>query len=306
VLILAVLTHLRVKLAWGLFENPVVILLLALMFDLILGEPPERLHPVVWFGKLVSSLERLNSGSWLKRFLSGTLTTLFAIFAAVLLSTIPETLPFPFKTVAYVYLLKSSFSMRAMIEHVEEIVDSDFAPSKVQMVVSRNAKKLGYWMRCSAVIESLAENFVDSVLSPLFYYTLLGLTGALVYRAVNTCDAMLGYKDEERFWFGKFAARLDDLLNFVPARLSVVLTALVSGELRVLRALREGIAEKVNGCSMVAFAYALNLRLEKPGYYILNERGRLPKKVDVFEAEKLFVRLSLASFVISAVVLAWI
>ena len=287
----------------NLLENRAVLLVFALVFDLVAGEPPECIHPVVWFGKLISLLERMNRGAWWWRFAGGVATTLIVAAFALLLSFVPRFLPFPVDSVVYIYLLKSSFSIRAMLEHVDRIVESDFSSSHVQMVVSRRAEKLSYWLRCSAVIESVAENFVDSVLSPLFYYVLFGLSGALVYRAVNTCDSMLGYRDEEHFWFGKFAARLDDALNFLPARLSVILTAIVSGNLEVLRALREGISGKVNGCSMIAFSYALGLRLEKPGYYALNENGRLPGRDDVLRAEKLFLKLAFASCALAVLLL---
>lgn len=269
-------------------ENPVV-LFFALILDILIGEPPELVHPVVWFGKLILVFERLNRGSQLRRFFAGILVTVCIAMFAFALSLLPRLLPFPVSFALSVYLTKTSFSIRAMVEHVNRIVSSDFDPSDVQMVVSRKVGDLEYWMRCSAVIESIAENFVDSVLSPLFYYALFGLGGALVYRAVNTCDAMIGYRNERYIWFGKFAARLDDLMNYLPARLSVVLTALVS-DFRALKALKEKIQGKVNGCSMIAYAYALNLRLEKPGYYVLNEGGNLPDRDDVLRAKKLFLK----------------
>ncbi len=261
-------------------------LIASLAFDLAFGEPPEKLHPVVWFGKVISALERLNTGNRLS-LLSGAFVVSAVVAFALLLSRLPEFVGNKILSfLIAVFFLKSTFSIRAMLEHVYAAVKSDFEANTVQMLVSRNVKELNHSLRCSAVIESLAENFVDSVFSPLFYYVLFGLPGAMVYRAVNTCDAMIGYKNERYFWFGKFAARLDDVLNYVPARLAVFILAIIF-DLRVLKAF-EGVEGKVNACSMVAMAYALDVRLEKAGYYVINPSGRKPDRKDVLLALRYF------------------
>ncbi len=284
-----------------------MLILLAIAMDLLVGEPPEAIHPVVWFGKLISFMEKLNdlSNSPLLKLLFGALTTLLVVVFSLSLYFVSSILPQPISLIAKVYLLKSSFSVRSMIEHVNDALKSNVSPEKVQMLVSRNAWKLNYSERCSALIETLAENFVDSVFAPLFYFSIFGLAGALIYRAVNTCDAMIGYKNEKYYWFGKFSARLDDVLNLLPARISVIIFAIVSKNLRVLRALTENLHGKVNACSMIAMAYALSLKLEKPGYYVINKEGKIPEKRDVERALKFFKISSFISFLLFSLFYYW-
>ncbi len=284
-----------------------MLILLAIAMDLLVGEPPEAIHPVVWFGKVIAFMEKLNdlSNSLLLKLLFGALTTLSVIVFSLFLYFISSILPQPISLIAKVYLLKSSFSVRAMVEHVNDALKSNVCPEKVQMLVSRNAWKLNYSERCSALIETLAENFVDSVFAPLFYFSIFGLAGALIYRAVNTCDAMIGYKNEKYYWFGKFSARLDDVLNLLPARISVIIFATVSKNLRVLKALTENLHGKINACSMIAMAYALSLKLEKPGYYVINNEGKIPEKRDVERALKFFKISSFISFLLFSLFYYW-
>src|SRR5256884_229491 len=162
-------------------------------------------------------------------------------------------------------------------------------------LVSRPTATLGPDEVASATIESLAENLTDAVIAPVCFYLLFGLAGAAAYRAVNTADAMLGYRDGALEWFGKLAARLDDVLNFVPARLAalgLLAGAAVAGEdargaLRMLR--RDGAltASPNAGRTMAAMAGALGLTLAKRGAYRLGE-GRPPRAADVARAVRVF------------------
>src|SRR5206468_2954454 len=147
----------------------------------------------------------------------------------------------------------------------------------------------------SAAVESVAENLTDALVAPVCFYLVFGLAGAAAYRAVNTADAMLGYRDGSLEWFGKLAARLDDVLNFVPARLAalgLVAGAVAAGEdargaLRMLR--RDGAltASPNAGRTMAAMAGALGLTLGKRGAYRLGE-GRPPTAGDVARAVRVF------------------
>ena len=292
-----------------------VLLVMAVAFDLCVGEPPVFIHPVVWYGKLMSVFEKINTQNF-PSFFSGTFSTLAVLSFSCVLAQIPSILMKLMKFNVYVkiisfllsvYLLKCTFSIRSMVEHVNAAIKSDFEAYRVQMLVSRDVRKLGYEMRCSAVVESIAENFVDSVMAPLFYYALSGLSGAMVYRAANTCDAMVGYRNRKYFWFGKFAARLDDVLNFVPARLSVIFISILAMRYgrgrKTIKAVFEGIEGKVNACSMVAMAYALNLRLEKTGYYVINPEGKLPDRNDVVLAVRVFRELAVMAVFFSIILL---
>jgi adenosylcobinamide-phosphate synthase len=138
--------------------------------------------------------------------------------------------------------------------------------------------KLNADQMASCVIESLGESFVDGIMAPLLYFALFGLPGALAYRACNTLDSMVGYKDPKHLQIGFASAKTDDLANYIPARLAVPLMAVVaplfgSPAVAVKTAMRDGRKPpSINsGYPMAAFAGALGLRLEKLGYYVLGE-----------------------------------
>ncbi|AMM53452.1 adenosylcobinamide-phosphate synthase CbiB [Pyrococcus kukulkanii] len=264
------------------------ILIFALLWDLVLGEPPTKLHPVVWFGYIISALDR----RWKRRrpildFFAGCLVALAIIAFAFALSLLPEHLPFPLNYLLAIYLLKSSFAMRSLHEHVARTITEDVGEMRkaVSMIVSRNVKSLDRPHLISASIESLAENLNDSVVAPLFYYLLFGLPGALIYRAVNTLDAMIGYRNERYEYFGKFSARLDDILNFIPARITVLLL-LPFGPRKVIRYYKLA-KYKINSDKPIAAMSAiLGVWLEKPGYYRFPGRG--PQLKDVKRALRIY------------------
>jgi len=245
--------------------SDLIILLLAILLDLTIGEPPVFIHPVCLFGKIVEIFKKFRRNfKPVVDFLYGVLTVLAVVLIALLLSKIQIFL-------IEVYLLFNC-------------IGNGIIRQNVQKIVSRDVSKLNDYQLCSAVIESIAENFVDGVFSPLFYFAIFGLPGALIYRAVNVCDAMIGYK--KYYYFGKFAARLDDLLNYIPARLSLILF-----EVLKRGSIKYGIKNnvKLNGCAISAMSYVLGVKLEKPGYYSLP--GRYPKVEDVFKAIDVFKKL---------------
>ena len=278
-----------------------LILLLAALLDLILAEPPNLSHPVVWFGEIIGFFD-----SWWKRrglldVVAGAFFTVAVMVFAFIISRIPSLLSFfqPFYVIASVYLLFSCISIRSMVDHAKATVSNGINAEKVQMIVSRDTSKLNEHQLCSAVIESVAENFVDGVLAPLLYFSLFGLSGVVIYRAINVCDAMIGYRTPRHERFGKFAAKVDDVANFVPARLSVLLFALLNP--KALKAYKHNI--KFNGHAIVAMAHVLGVTLEKPGYYKVNA-GKPPDKEDIKCAISIYWKLSLISIVIAAVVLS--
>ena len=190
--------------------------------------------------------------------------------------------PSPVHALAQAALLKTTLSGRGLIEAARrvqldlELGDLPAARSDARALVSRQTATLDRPLLTSAAVESIAENAVDSVIAPLLYYVLAGLPAALAYRAVNTMDAMIGYRGEYEY-SGKAAARLDDLLNLLPARLTagllVLASALAGGDVAgawrtLLRDHRR--TESPNaGWPMSAMAGALGVRLEKPGAYTL-------------------------------------
>lgn len=268
-----------------------LVLAVSLTFEIIRAEPPEIVHPTVWFGKIVGFFDRKLPPT----IFFGGLTLLSVIFFAYVLVRISKSLPFPLGILAQAYLLYSAISIRSMAEHAKNCVRcGGIIRENVQKIVSRDTSNLSESQLCSAVIESVSENFVDGVVAPLFYYALFGLEGALIYRAVNTCDAMLGYRTGKYERFGKIPARIDDVLNFIPSRLSLLLYALFSR-----KALICGLKKnpKLNGNSMAAMAGLLGVKLEKPGKYVI-DCGREPNVLDVKKSIRFFLVLSGISVVL--------
>jgi adenosylcobinamide-phosphate synthase len=268
----------------------IIILLLALAIDLVVGEFPPPLHPVVWMGKLTSLLGlRIapRQGRWAQLSYGVVVVVLvlaiFVVPAFFLLFYLRE-----LNTVAYVlagaFLLKSTFSVKELRRaalRVKELLEGgklSRARVEVKALVSRDTRRLDEPHLVSATIESVAENTSDSVIAPLFFFLLFGVPGAIGYRVVNTIDAMIGYHGEYEY-LGKFAARLDDVLNFIPARLSglaLVVAAFLlpmSGKKAWQVMLRDHAnTESINaGWPMSAAAGALRTRLEKVGYYGLGD-----------------------------------
>lgn len=274
----------------------VLILMLAVLLDSVMGEPPRYLHPVVAMGKLATALEGLalpQEGLAPRRgragtFLYGALATvlmvaLFSVTAYLLLEWLRA-----WNTAAYIIaaaiLLKSTFSLKQLLSEARKVRDRlrrgqvVEARRELRSLVSRDTEDLSPALVASAAVESTAENVADSFVSPLLFFLLLGVPGAVAYRVVNTLDAMWGYHGHYEY-LGRFAARLDDLLNLVPARLSALLLAAAApltrgsarNALRVLWRDRSRTASPNAGWPMSAAAGALRVRLEKPGHYRLGD-----------------------------------
>jgi adenosylcobinamide-phosphate synthase len=265
----------------------IIILLLALAIDLTIGEFPRHLHPVVWMGKLTSLGLRFSPRRkrWAQLIYGVAVAVLvlaiFVVPAYFLLSYLQG-----LNTIAYILvaalLLKSTFSIRELrcsalrIKQLLEGGRLGRARVEARALVSRDTRGLDEPHLVSATIESVAENTSDSVISPLFFFIFFGVPGAIGYRVVNTMDAMIGYRGRYEY-LGKFAARLDDVLNFIPARLSgLVLVAAaylwrMGGKMAWRVMLRDHArTESINaGWPMSAAAGALRTRLEKIGHYRL-------------------------------------
>ncbi|MDO8691268.1 MAG: adenosylcobinamide-phosphate synthase CbiB, partial [Dehalococcoidia bacterium] len=216
-------------------EN-LAVLLLAVAWDLALGEPPAPLHPVVWMGKAISLLEAWAPEERIESLVYGAAMTLlitvaFGSGAFLLMDYLHNVSPIAYVLVG-AYLLKSSFSLRELYRAGarmrKALTQTSLAGARqeVKALVSREAGSLDEPHLVSATVESLAENITDSLVSPLLFFLLLGAPGAVAYRAVNTLDAMIGYRGRYEY-LGKVAARLDDLLNYIPARLAAL--AVVAG-----------------------------------------------------------------------------
>ena len=266
-----------------------LIVSLALILDLTLGEPPNVIHPVAWMGRVISLMERGNkSSSRTVQFVYGVVMVLFtmAIFVtpAYFLLVYLKSISFIGYVIAGAVLLKLTFSLKGLRQaarRIKKLLQNDKLDEtrfELRALVSRDTKELAEPLLISATVESVAEGTCDSGIAPLFYFLLFGIPGAIGYRVVNTLDAMIGYHGRYEY-LGKFAGRLDDILNFIPARLSallMVLAAFLSGKdgresWRVVRSDHTRTESPNAGWPMSAMAGALNVQLEKTGHYKLGK-----------------------------------
>ena len=278
-----------------MINEALAVFLLAAAYDILLGEMPARIHPVVWIGRLISFLRLRFPASKIGGMALALVVIAVTVLSGHLLVRAAGYLPL-LPLLLSAFLLKSTFSIRCLLQVSSDIgraieEDMDRARSMLPALVGRDTASLSQGQASSAVIESLSENYVDGILSPIFYYVLfsplgLGLEAALAFKAVSTMDSMVGYKTEGLRELGFAGARADDLLNFIPARLSIFSIALarpLQAGAALAAAIRfHGRTPSPNsGWPMAACAGALGLRLEKPGSYVLLDEGKEPQTSDV-------------------------
>jgi len=204
-------------------EN-ISIALFAYLIDKFFGEFSSIKHPVIYMGEIITFFEKKFYKDSKRR---GFLLVMFVLFVvglfAFVLSFILHLLPH-FLTIATTALFASMFLAHNMLyDAVAEILYTEDKRARIAMLVSRDTEHLSESEIYKAAIETYAENLSDGVIAPLFYLLFFGLPGIMLYKAVNTMDSMVGYKNERYENFGKVAARLDDIANFIPARLTALL-----------------------------------------------------------------------------------
>lgn len=260
---------------------PALIIWLSLLSDRVAGDPPNRYHPVAWLGRFIGLWGRPEIYPVRLQRLSGVIFSLATAFLFALPFFLFDLFTYGIiSVIAGAVLLKICLALRCLEEHVESVtkaVEMGDGRSEAGMLVSRNTASLSEEELLSAAYESMAENLVDSVVSPLFYYTVGGLGGAAFFRAYNTMDAMLGYRDERRY-LGWFPARMDDLLNFIPARvagLSLIIYFFFKGSLKEAWLCMRRDARKrpgINGgIPMALIAGGTGIRFKKPGCYTIGD-----------------------------------
>lgn len=262
-----------------------LIILIALIIDVLFGELPGKIHPVVWMGKLIDVLKNYLI-NYRNKF-SGIILTLLMLITFTLATYVLISLS---AGTYIIYILVSSivlsttFAIKVLLSSAEGIrkdinYDIDIARKNMSYLVSRDTKNLTIEEIVSATIETLTENITDSVIAPLFYAFIFGVPGAVAYRVVNTLDAMVGYKKPETIKIGWFPAKLDDILNYLPARITGIMVVVASLFLRMdwrnsykimIRDARNPDSPN-SGYSMAAAAGALGIKLKKIGYYEIGD-----------------------------------
>jgi adenosylcobinamide-phosphate synthase len=264
----------------------VIVLIAALLIDRLVGDPHSQWHPVALLGRFIGWWGKPEKYSpRFQRFIGVVFWLVTTILFALPFYCFSVFSPWYLYLVVAPFLLKCCFAWRSLEEHTLAVVTAlkdgvQNGREQVKMLVSRETADLGREHILSAGYESMTENLTDSIISPLFYFSLFGLAGAAIFRAANTLDAMLGYRDE-RERLGWCSARMDDLFNFVPARLTVLLLLVYfafmgkfSDAVRVMH--RDGQKRPGfnGGIVMAAMAGGTGIRFEKPGVYTIGDGKR--------------------------------
>ena len=300
------------------FSDDLAILALALLLDLTLGELPSRFHPTVWMGKTVSLAERLApkwraKGGCLKapidasgvgggQLAYGGLMALlipacWAAAAYFLLQGL-DNLHYVAHILVGAAIFKTTFALRMLHRVAAQVrgllLGGDLGQVRAHMgsLVSRDPSQLTPEQATAATVESVSENITDSFIGPCLAFALFGVPGAVAYRAINTLDSMIGYHGKYEY-LGKVSARLDDLVNLIPARLTALLLVLSSALLpgqtgsnawRIMWRDHRNTESPNAGWTMSGMAGALGVQLEKVGHYRLGDATRSLEPQDISRA----------------------
>ncbi|MCT6823488.1 adenosylcobinamide-phosphate synthase CbiB [Bartonella apis] len=305
-------------------ERLCFVLLLALLIDRSIGDPDwiwrKVPHPVAAFGAGIKWFEtRYNrkSMSSRRRKWYGISALLILLLATFIIGLVIHLLLLELGIAGIIIealFASTLLAQKSLVDHVGK-VEKAFkqgslieARNAVSLVVGRETKNLDESAVCRAAIESLAENSSDGVVAPVFWYIILGLPGLFCYKLVNTADSMIGYKNERFKDFGWASARLDDVVNFIPARLTAIIVILTSGlfinrkaaakSLEVVKKDARHHHSPNAGFPECAFAGALDVKLLGPRIYsgkavdepFQNESGKMARPVDIYRAIRLFKR----------------
>ena len=263
-------------------------LLLGWLLDFIFGDPARLPHPVVWFGKMISWGEhRLNKGS--HRMAKGAVMAVFLIFLVFfvvwgLKRLIPNTMLWlVLDTIIIFYCLAGTTLVREVREVFLALDRSlDEGRKQVARIVGRDTSQLSAQEVRTAALETLAENLSDGVIAPLFWFALLGTPGMLAYKMVNTLDSMVGYRTERYKDFGCWAARIDDVANYIPARLTALLMVIASGKLSLLKFVWKNGSKHASpnsGYPEAALAGILNCRFGGPSPTSVRMTANSPPRI---------------------------
>ena len=301
----------------------VLVLMLALALDLALGELPNRFHPTVWIGQTISWAEKLSPASPASQLVYGAVLALaipaFWGGAAFLAQWgLNQLHPLAYLLVGAL-LLKTTFAVKMLHQAAATVRSSlrgdDLSAARRGMsaLVSRDPSQLTREQTTAATVESVSENLTDSLVAPILAFALFGLPGAVAYRAINTLDSMIGYHGKYEY-LGKASARLDDLVNLVPARLTALYLLAASFLLpgqkpasawRIMWRDHARTESPNAGWTMSGMAGALGITLEKIGHYQLGDPTRAIETQDISRAiQSLYLVTAQAALTALGIILA--
>jgi len=265
----------------------------AILLDLLFGDPKNRFHPTAWIGNLIGNITtRMKNENYNLEKFGGIFIVLIPVcISIVVLSGLDfsielisvESLSILISIISGVVLFKMTIAIKGMERHALAVLDSiqkndlTQARTNLSMIVKRNTKNLDKNHILSGTLESLSENIVDGITGPMFYFAIFGLPGAFVYRIVNTVDSMVGYKTQMFKNLGWFGANCDNVLNYIPSRLTgltIVLGSMLLGHdwkncYEIFKRDGKKTDSPNAGYPMAAFAGALGTKFEKLEHYSL-------------------------------------
>ena len=271
--------------------DSVLIFTLAFLIDLILGEYPDRIHPTIGIGKLISYLKKKakSNNPRMEKVNGIFMVIIIMILIALPVGALLVWLRFYFGSIPYIIigaiLFKATFAIRGMGQYTKPIAAAlkegnlNEARKWLPYIVRRDPNTLNERQITSAAVESIAESTTDGITAPFFFFALFGVPGAFAYRVINTLDSMVGYKNDEYRNIGWFSAKLDTIANYFPARITAYLMVISAMLLnldwreswRILQRDKHKTSSPNAGFTISAMAGALNIQLEKIDCYKLGD-----------------------------------
>jgi adenosylcobinamide-phosphate synthase len=298
----------------------IIILLISILLDLILGDPNNRIHPVSWLGKYINyfvpKLKNEKKKKYEKK--NGVIftTVTIAFFAMIIQMSLVYLfhITWLLTMVLSIFILYSVIAIKGMEKHINAITsalqnnDIENARTSLSMIVSRNTKNLDEQHILSGTIESIADSIVDGILSPIFYFSLFGPTGAFILRVINTFDSMIGYKESYFVNIGWIAAKADTYVNYIPSRIAAVLMIFAAfinnadwkNSITIFRKERNYTISVNSGHPISVLAGALRVRVEKIDHYIIGE----PFEKISIEKCKIAINIMKTTIIIFCIIIA--
>ncbi len=252
-------------------------------------------HPIILMGNYISWFQKYFYKDSIFRGVLLTSSLLFIVFIVSYLLSLFDNI------LVQGFLASFTLSSKLLYDSVKDVVSSDdinIKREKISMLVSRDTKELSDSDINKAAIETYGENLSDGVIAPLFYLLCFGIVGAFIYKAVNTLDSMVGYRNEKYEKFGKFSARVDDVLNFIPARITAILISILFFSLKALLEFKKYGKKHDSfnaGLPISALALAINVKLGGPTSYFgkLKDKPYFGDGKEIIEKEDVLKALSL-------------
>lgn len=298
----------------------IIILLISILLDLILGDPNNKMHPVSWLGKYINyfvpKLKNEKNKKYEKK--NGVIftTVTIAFFTVIIQLSLVYLfhITWILMMVLSIFTLYSVIAIKGMEKHINAITtalqnnDIENARTSLSMIVSRNTKNLDEQHILSGTIESIADSLVDGILSPIFYFSLFGPTGAFIFRVINTFDSMIGYKESYFENIGWIAAKADTYVNYIPSRIAAVLMIFAAfinnadwkNAITIFRKERNYTISLNSGNPISVMAGALRVRVEKIDHYIIGE----PFEKISIEKCKIAINIMKTTIIIFCIIIA--